>query len=65
MVQYAANVANVSTEHIVEQIGIKFSVMCFSAQNNTLPVHHVMTTGANEIWTKLDYRMKHRCCTVY
>ena len=57
--------ANASTEHIVEQTGIKFSVMLSIAQSSSLPVHHAMTQQVHEIWAKLYYRMKCTYCTVY
>ena len=47
--------ANASTEHIVEQVGIKFSVMRFIAQSNILPVHHAITQQMHEIWAKCYY----------
>ena len=40
--------ANASTEHIAEQIDIKFSEMRFIALSSTLPVHHAMTQQVNE-----------------
>ena len=53
-----ANVAEVSTEHLLNDISTSFGIVCFVTQNNTFPVHHAVTTCAHIVWSKLYFGMK-------
>ena len=60
-----ANVAKVSTEHILKQIRTSFGIFCFVALNYCFFIHQTVATCTDKVRASFNFRMECRNGLLY